>query len=132
MRVMMADDESAVCSALRLLLEQEPGVSIVGETPQADELLAQVASNCPDLLLLDWELPGRRAGCGGRSRRGLLHALHLACPQLKVIVLSGRPEAHCAALAAGADAFVSKGDPPEHLLAAIARCRRPAQGGFGT
>jgi DNA-binding NarL/FixJ family response regulator len=36
-----------------------------------------------------------------------------------VIALSGRSEARLAALSAGADAFVSKGDPPERLLAAI-------------
>jgi hypothetical protein len=39
-----------------------------------------------------------------------------------VIVLSGRVLARKAALAAGADAFVSKGDPPERLLAAIDDC----------
>jgi DNA-binding NarL/FixJ family response regulator len=37
-----------------------------------------------------------------------------------VIVLSGRPEARQAVLDAGADAFVSKVEPPERLLAAIA------------
>jgi hypothetical protein len=36
-----------------------------------------------------------------------------------VIALSGRPEARQAALGAGADAFASKGDPPERVLAVI-------------
>ena len=40
-------------------------------------------------------------------------------PDLPVIALSGWPEARRASLDAGADAFVSKGDPPEQLLAAI-------------
>jgi DNA-binding NarL/FixJ family response regulator len=132
MRVLVADDESAVCSALRLLLGQEPGLSIVGEALEARELLAQVEATCPDLLLLDWELPGRRAVCAGGSRRDLLHALRFLCPQLKVIVLSGRPEAHRAALTAGADAFVSKGDPPERLLAAIDDCLRARQRSIDT
>jgi CheY-like chemotaxis protein len=43
---------------------------------------------------------------------------------LRVIALSGRPEAGQAALEAGADAFVSKGDPPEALIAAINVCRK--------
>jgi CheY-like chemotaxis protein len=38
---------------------------------------------------------------------------------LAVIVLSGQPEAEQDALDAGADAFVSKADPPEQLLAAM-------------
>jgi DNA-binding NarL/FixJ family response regulator len=39
-----------------------------------------------------------------------------------VIALSGRPEARQAALAAGANDFVSKSDPPDRLLAAIDGC----------
>jgi DNA-binding NarL/FixJ family response regulator len=40
-------------------------------------------------------------------------------PELKIIALSGRPEASKAALAAGVDAFVSKGENSEKLLEAI-------------
>ena len=115
MRVLLADDQSKVRSALRLLLDQEPELSVVGEATEADELLAQVGTACPDIVLLDWELPGL-------SRHDLLSTLRARCPHLKVIALSGRPEARQAALAAGADAFVSKGDPPEQLLAAVNDC----------
>jgi DNA-binding NarL/FixJ family response regulator len=48
-----------------------------------------------------------------------LTALRQACPQVAVIVLSAQPGAEKPALAAGANAFVSKADPPEQLLAAI-------------
>ena len=115
MRVLLADDQSKVRSALQLLLEQEPELSVAGEATEADELLAQVGTVCPDIVLLDWELPGL-------PRHDLLSALRARCPHLKVIALSGRPEARQAALAAGADAFVSKGDPPEQLLAAVSDC----------
>ena len=115
MRVLLADDQSKVRSALRLLLEQEPELSGVSEATDADELLAQVGTFRPDIVLLDWELPGLEAD-------GLLPTLRELCPRLKVIALSGRPEACRAALAAGADAFVSKGDPPERLLAAVNDC----------
>ena len=112
MRVLLADDQKKVCSALRLLLEQEPGLSVVGEAVEAEELLAQVEVTQPDLVLLDWELPGLRTHDG-------LVTLRTLCPHLKVIALSGQPEARQAALTAGADAFVSKGDPPEQLLATL-------------
>ena len=49
----------------------------------------------------------------------LLSALRKRCPDLPVIALSGQPEVRRAALAAGADAFVGKADPPERLLVAI-------------
>jgi len=66
------------------------------------------------LVLLDWELPDR----GGAVA---LSHVRAAWPHSAVLAFSGRPEAREAALAAGADAFVSKGDPPEHLLEALAR-----------
>ena len=115
MRVLLADDEPKVRSALRLLLEQELGLSVVDEAAEAGEVLGQVQAIQPDLLLLDWELPGQQAA-------DLLPTLHRCCPHLLVIALSGRPEARQAALDAGVDAFVSKGDPPERLLAAVNDC----------
>ena len=121
MRVLVADDQPKVRSALRLLLEQESGMSVVGEAVKAEDLLAQVEATQPDLVLLDWELPGLQ----GNDRLSILRTLR---PQLKVIALSGKPEARRAAQAAGADAFVSKGDPPERLLAAVNDCRHRRTG----
>ena len=123
MRILLADDQAKVRSALRLCLEQEPGMSVMGEATDADELLAQVRTACPDIVLLDWELPGLQAANPSTgSGQGLLSALRTLCPCLKVIALSGRPETRQVALPAGADAFVSKGDPPEQLLAAVNGC----------
>ena len=115
MRILLADDQPKVRLALRALLEQQPGLKVVGEAVNADDLLTQTEESCPDLVLLDWELPGPAAV-------DLLSDLRSACPDLVVIALSGRVTAGRAALAAGADAFVSKGDPPERLLAAIDCC----------
>ncbi|MCZ7674175.1 MAG: response regulator transcription factor [Chloroflexi bacterium] len=58
MRVLLADDQMRVRSALRLLLEQEPGFQVVGEAADATGLLLAATEKAPDLLLLDWELPG--------------------------------------------------------------------------
>jgi len=115
-RILLADDQHKVRSALRLLLEQETGLQVVGEAVDAEGLLAGTTATCPDLVLLDWELPG--------LTDGTLSVLRTTHPELYVIALSGRPEAHRAALAAGADAFVSKANPPERLLAAIEKERR--------
>ncbi len=116
MRVLLADDQAWLRSALRLLLEQEPDVEVIDEAGEAKSLLSKTQSARPHLVLLDWELPGMRAGGGGRQ---LLATLHGFCPNLAVIVLSGRPEAGASAIAAGADFFVSKAEPPESLLAAL-------------
>lgn len=115
MRILLADHRPKVRFALRALLEQQPGVKVVGEAADARDLLAQIKATCPDLVLLDWKLRGLAAV-------DLLVALRRVCPDVVVIALSGIPEARRAALDAGADAFVSKTDPPERLLTVIDRC----------
>lgn len=112
MRVLLADGQTQVRSALQILLKQQPGVSVVGEVSEAHSLLAQLDATRPDLLLLDWSLPGL-------ATVGSVAALRQLYPHVTVIVLSGRPEACREATAAGAHAFVSKADPPEQLLAAL-------------
>jgi DNA-binding NarL/FixJ family response regulator len=101
---------------MRLLLEQDPELEIVGEAVEAKALVAKTAQLHPHLVLLDWELPGQKGTGGGRE---LLCELHAVSPGLCVIVMSGRPEAGQRAREAGADYFVSKADPPEVLLAAL-------------
>ena len=115
MRVLLADDQARVRSALRLLMEQQPGFEILGEAVDATGLLDWLKAAHPDLVLLDWELPGLPAA-------ELLRLLHGQWPGLLVVALSSQPGVRQAALDAGADAFVSKGDPPERLLAAVQRC----------
>ncbi len=117
MRILLADPQAKVRFALRVLLEQCPDFEVVGEAACAEEVLAHAAASCPDVVLLDWNMAGAVAD-------GLMPALRHECPGIGLIVLSGRPEAREVALAAGADDFVSKGYPPEHLLAAIVRCCR--------
>jgi DNA-binding NarL/FixJ family response regulator len=120
MRVLLADDQAKVRSALRLLLEHQPDVEILGEAVDTTGLLDWVKAACPDLVFFDWELPELPA-------TALLPALRFHCPELRVIALSGRPEARKVALEAGADAFVSKGDPPDQMLMTIDWCRRGGQ-----
>jgi DNA-binding NarL/FixJ family response regulator len=111
-RILIADHQSAVRSAVRLLLEKGLGLDVVGEAADGKELLAQLERLRPDIILLDWDLPGW-------STAGLFNAFGELDCQLRVIVLGVKPESMAAALAAGADAFVSKGDPPRRLLSAI-------------
>jgi DNA-binding NarL/FixJ family response regulator len=115
MRILLADAQQKVRFALRVLLERQPDLEVLGEAVNAHELLDKTQDTCPDLVLLAWELPDLMAA-------DLLPALRETCPDLAVIALSGRPEARQKALDAGADAFVSKSDPPERLLAAICNC----------
>ncbi len=112
MRILSADDHPKVRSAIRLLLEQQSEENEVEEVANAQELLNSVGSRRPDVLLLDWGLPGL-------VPERTLAALRTLCPDLFVIVLDSKPQTRQLALEAGADEFVSKNAPPESLLAAI-------------
>jgi DNA-binding NarL/FixJ family response regulator len=114
-RILIADDRPQVRSALRLLLMRQPGLTVVGEADDTEQALELATGQRPDLVLLDWELPAQ----GGAAT---LAELRRVRPGMAVIALSGRPEARRAALAAGADAFVSKGEPPEYLMASVGEC----------
>ena len=118
-RVLIADDQPEVCSAVRLLLAHQPDVVVVGEARDLAQALVLSAQQNPDLVLLDWELPGQEDA-------GALESLRALDPGVVVIALSGQPQAQRAALSAGVDGFVSKGDPPERLLAAIDALRHTA------
>ena len=80
MRILLADDQPEVRSALRLLLENEPGLQVVAEDTERERLLTQVELTCHDLVLLDWELPGLNAS--------FLPHLRLRFPSVMVIALS--------------------------------------------
>lgn len=120
LRILLADDRPALRSAVRFLLEQEPDWSIVGEVGDVTRLMERVAALHPDLLLLDWELPGLDTA---QSAQHVINSLYAECPGLQIVVLSGRPEAGLLALAVGVDSFVSKADPPERLLAVLRRVK---------
>ncbi len=115
MRIIVADDQPEVRSALRLMLEEKPGNSVIDEVSTSYELLWQVSAGGPDLILLDWELPGTKP-------KELLSILRNLYPHLMVIALSSHPQTRQAALEAGAHTFACKSDPPENLLAALDDC----------
>ena len=111
-RVILADDKSQVRDALHILLDQDLDMLVVGEASDAEGLMTQTQTNLPDLVLVDWELPGF-------SQADSLSNLKITCPNLQVIALSDWPGGQRQALSAGADAFVSKVDSPDRLLDAL-------------
>jgi DNA-binding NarL/FixJ family response regulator len=112
MRVIVADNHPDVRSALRLLLEEKPGVNVTAEVSKAEDLVAEISSTGADLILLDWELPGIKTD-------ELMSLVRSRYPSLSVIALSSLPQIREAALASGARYFVCKSEPPENLLAVI-------------
>jgi DNA-binding NarL/FixJ family response regulator len=112
LNILIGDAQPRVRFGLRLLLEQQPGWKVAGEVEDSQALLDAIRCGCPDLVLLDWELPGLPA-------QELLCTIYQACPHLWVVFMSGKVELRPMALQAGADVFMYKADPPEKLLGMI-------------
>src|SRR3990172_5909163 len=107
-RVYIADAKPEERSALRLVL-LDLKMDVVGEAADWVTTLAQAPRNLTDMLLIDWDLlPSSPTEALGELRR--------ACPAALVIILISHLDArHQAALSAGADAFISKGETPERV-----------------
>jgi DNA-binding NarL/FixJ family response regulator len=105
-RVYVADAKSEVRSALRLLLA-DLKMQVVGEAKDWPTTRAGVPTTNPDMLVLEWELPVGFSAA--------LADLRLACPNLRIVVISNQLEARQAAISAGADAFISKGDGADRV-----------------
>jgi DNA-binding NarL/FixJ family response regulator len=107
-RVFLADSKSEERSALRLLL-LDLKMEVIGEAADWFSALAQIPGSHADMLLVDWDmLPS--------APTAALDELRKVCPAALVIVLISHMDARQqAALSAGADAFISKGEMPERV-----------------
>ncbi len=130
-KLIIADDDAKVCSAIHLLLDQDQTRwQVVGEARNVNELYLVVEQKQPQLILLDWELPEepwrdlRSLNFCLKDRIRYLRELN---PEIYIIVLSSKPEHRTAVIEAGANSFVCKGDPPEFLQHALfAICEEPS------
>lgn len=130
-KLMIADDDAKVRSAINLLLDQDRACwQVIAEVCNVNELFLLVEQTKPQLLLLDWELPEER--CGDKQPpyfclKDRIHNLRELNPEMYIIVLSSKPQVKSEAIEAGANSFVSKGDPPEIFLNALyAICEKPS------
>ncbi len=110
-RMLLADHNADVRRALALSLHTALDFEVVGEATDAAGL-SIAGSEQADLLIIDWQIVVS-------NEAGLLAQLRSLNQGLRIIVLSTRLEDRAAALAAGADAFICKGDSPERVLATV-------------
>ena len=114
LRILIVDDQPRARQSLRALLAARFQVDQVHEAGNGAQALACVEAYCPDVVFMDARMPELD---GIEATR----MIRRASPRVKVIVLSMYPEYRAPALAAGADAFFSKGEPPDELLAVLTR-----------
>jgi CheY-like chemotaxis protein len=120
-RVLVVDDNLAMRRVLCGLLE-DVGMDVVGEAADGLEGVAQAEALRPDVVLMDWRMPGLD-GLAATAE------IRLRLPEVQVVMFSAAESDGMAAIAgqAGASAFVAKGASAQQVCAAVvAAWRRPA------
>ena len=118
-RLLIADDHPVVRHGLRRIVDEQPGLSVVGEAVNGDELLSALPRLPADVVLLDVSMPGP-------GFLQVLERLRAEHPTVAVLVLSVHPEDQYAvrALRAGAAGYLTKDHSPEQLIEAIRKVYR--------
>ena len=111
-RVLVVDDRPRTRQSLKTLLATCPQVKEIKEAALAREAVREMQESPSDVVLMDVRMPEMN----GLQATQLIKA---TWPQVKVIVLTLYAEYAAEAQAAGADAFVCKGEPTEKLLTAL-------------
>jgi DNA-binding NarL/FixJ family response regulator len=117
-RVLLADDHNLVRAGVRHILENQPGVTVVGEVADGGAALEALARTAVDVLVLDLTMPGIDGFAVLRRARTL-------APAIKVLVLSMHAEQAYVtrAVREGADGYLLKDSAVDDLMAAIEAVR---------
>ena len=112
-RVLIADDHAAVRSALQAYLETIEDVAVIGEAADGDEAVELVRRLCPDVVLMDYDMPRMN---GDEATRRIM----AVCPQSRVVGLSMHGTEFGGRMRdAGAITSVAKGVDLEVLVEAV-------------
>lgn len=103
LRVMIVDDNPVVAGRIAALLTEDPRITVCDRVESGLLAFARIASDRPDIVLMDLEMPG----IGGLAAIKRIKDL-IAPPQVIVVTLYDSEEVRSQALAVGADAFVPK------------------------
>jgi pilus assembly protein CpaE len=118
-RLVLVDDQETVRQGLKMRLLLEPDITVVGEASSGKEALALVQQLCPDVVLMDVEMPDM----DGIATTAALYSIF---PQSVTVMLSIHSDhvTRARARTAGAKAFVEKLGSTEELLSAIRQSYR--------
>ena len=113
-RVLLADDHAVLRAGLRVLINGQPDMEVVGEASTGEEAWRQADAVKPDVVLLDLTMPGM-GGIEATER------IVRDCPGVRVLVLTMHDDVAYlrSVLAAGAASYVLKRSADTELLSAI-------------
>ena len=118
-RILLADDHTLFRKGIRTILEQMPGMEVVGEAANAEEAVARALELVPDAILMDIKMPvisGIEA-----TQRVLKDNPHIG---VVLVTMFDDPESVFSGMRAGARGYVLKEAEPEELRIAIEAATR--------
>ena len=115
-RIVITDDHALVRDGLRSMLEDEPGLEVVGEAANGREALELCRSVKPDLVLMDVRMPEMDGLEATRAIKG-----ELPSTSVLMVTMHENPDYLMEALNAGAAGYVLKGASGDRLVNAIQR-----------
>jgi DNA-binding NarL/FixJ family response regulator len=115
-RVVLVDDQDLMRNGLRILVDSDPDLSVVGEAGTGVEALDAVRQQRPDVVLMDIRMPVMD---GIEATRQIVADPDLGGTRIVVLTTFERDEYIHDALRAGASGFLLKDTPPDDLLGAI-------------
>jgi two-component system invasion response regulator UvrY len=126
-RIVIADDHPIVRAGFRQLVAEDADLRVVAEAGDSTELLAVLASQEADVVLLDIGMPGV-------PFLELVQRVRAIRPRARILVVSMHPEDQMAvrAIEAGADGYVMKTQSPDELVGAIRKVHGGGKHGGGT
>ena len=114
LRILIAEDHETVREGIKLLIDAQPDMEVVGEVGDGAAVVSNVQALVPDVVVMDVSMPG---ATGFQATEKLNHL----CPQVKVLALTRHTDkAYLQQMVrAGADGYVLKQSPATELLRAI-------------
>ncbi|KES06236.1 hypothetical protein BU52_16005 [Streptomyces toyocaensis] len=114
--IVLADDHALFRETLADLLNAQPALAVVGHAADAAQAVRCAAAEQPDLLLLDFQMPGSHGA-------GTVREIIAVSPGTRVLCLSAHAHPYLVEemLAAGARGFLHKGIGREALLTTLSR-----------
>jgi len=112
--ILLADDHAVLRSGLRLLLERQPDLRVIGEASNGAEAIQMCEQLRPDLLILDLSMPGIHG-------LDALGSIKHSCPNTQILILTMHDDADYLrqALTHGASGYLLKKAADNDLLAAV-------------
>ena len=111
-QILIVDDSLSFRMGMQALLEIQPDMHTVGSASNGNKALEMVKELQPDLVLLDAQMPDM-------TGIEVTQKIKSQWPKVKVLLLTMFSDFRSKAIEVGADAFATKGIPPEHMLSLI-------------